>query len=277
MSLFIREHPLSIRNNNSLLRDSFFDDLENEFFNHPLMSFPSIYPYYYTHPVRTLENQISKALNSDVFKSIDFSPKINLSEDEKKYYIHADLPGMTKDQVKMELSDDRVLTISGERETIIDDSKDNEKSDSKSDDNANENKEAKESEQKEDKSKENKSKENKQEKQENVHNEENPKNSASKAQKNEKLISKNQSKKSKDDDDIPCLGFLAVFSFVSMIIFFISLFFLYKTFQEFKKQQELINENPLKYGFDNFIKLLTLDQIHNERYMISLKNSTTFQ
>ncbi|ORY49262.1 HSP20-like chaperone, partial [Neocallimastix californiae] len=45
-------------------------------------------------------------------------PKINLSEDEKHYYIHADLPGLTKDQVKMELSDDdRILTISGERET----------------------------------------------------------------------------------------------------------------------------------------------------------------
>ncbi|ORY23174.1 HSP20-like chaperone, partial [Neocallimastix californiae] len=34
-----------------------------------------------------------------------FSPKINLSEDEDNYYIHADLPGMNKDQVKMELSD----------------------------------------------------------------------------------------------------------------------------------------------------------------------------
>ncbi|ORY14728.1 HSP20-like chaperone, partial [Neocallimastix californiae] len=40
-------------------------------------------------------------------------PNINLSEDENNYYIHADLPGMNKDQVKMELSDDNhVLTIS---------------------------------------------------------------------------------------------------------------------------------------------------------------------
>ncbi|ORY74015.1 HSP20-like chaperone, partial [Neocallimastix californiae] len=45
-------------------------------------------------------------------------PKINLSEDENNYYIHADLPGMRKDQVKMELSDeDRVLTISEQNET----------------------------------------------------------------------------------------------------------------------------------------------------------------
>ena len=138
MSLFIREHPLSMRRNNSLLGDSFFNDIENEFFNHPLITFPSLYPYSYLsyNPVKNLENQISKTFNSDVFKAVDFSPKINLSEDKNNYYIHADLPGMNKDQVKMELSDDdRVLTISGERETIIDDSDKNSKKDSNNDSN----------------------------------------------------------------------------------------------------------------------------------------------
>jgi len=109
------------RNNNSLI-DSFFNtNLEDEFFNHPLITFPSIYPYYYNHhPIENLEKQITKA-----FKDVDFSPKINLSEDEKNFYIHADLPGLNKDQVKMELSDDdHVLTISGERETVIDNSND---------------------------------------------------------------------------------------------------------------------------------------------------------
>ena len=118
------------RNNNHSLRDSFFNtNLEDEFFNHPLISFPSIYPYYYNHPIENLEKQISKAFDKDVFKAVDFSPKINLSEDEKNYYIHADLPGLNKDQVKMELSDDdHVLTISGERETIIDNSNDEKES-----------------------------------------------------------------------------------------------------------------------------------------------------
>ena len=140
MSLFICEHPLSTRRNNSLIRGSFFDDiendLENEFFNHPLITFPSLYPYPYLsyNPVKNLEDQISKTFNSDVFKAVDFSPKINLSEDENNYYIHADLPGMNKDQVKMELSDDdRVLTISGERETIINNSEKNSKNDSNKD------------------------------------------------------------------------------------------------------------------------------------------------
>jgi len=134
MSSHNNENQLSHRNNNSLFRDSFFDDqFENDFFNHPLISFPSIYPYYHRDPFNDLHNQISKAFNSDVFKSVDFSPKINLSEDENNYYIHADLPGMNKDQVKMELSDDNhVLTISGERESIIDNS-DNNNDDTKND------------------------------------------------------------------------------------------------------------------------------------------------
>jgi len=134
MSSHNNENQLSHRNNNSLFRDSLFDDqFENEFFNHPLISFPSIYPYYYRDSFNDLHNQISKAFNSDVFKSVDFSPKINLSEDENNYYIHADLPGMNKDQVKMELSDDNhVLTISGERESIIDNS-DNNNDDTKND------------------------------------------------------------------------------------------------------------------------------------------------
>ena len=134
MSSHNNENQLSHRNNNSLFRDSFFDgQFENDFFNHPLISFPSIYPYYHRDPFNDLHNQISKAFNSDVFKSVDFSPKINLSEDENNYYIHADLPGMNKDQIKMELSDDNhVLTISGERESIIDNS-DNNNNDTKDD------------------------------------------------------------------------------------------------------------------------------------------------
>jgi len=139
MSSLNHENQLSRRNNNSLFRDSFFDDpFENDFFNHPLISFPSIYPYYHRDPFNDWHNQISKAFNSDIFKSVDFSPKINLSEDENNYYIHADLPGMNKDQVKMELSDDNhshVLTISGERESFIDNSDNNNTNDHTKDDN----------------------------------------------------------------------------------------------------------------------------------------------
>jgi len=144
MSLFIRR-------NHSLLGDSFFNDFENDFFeNHPLITFNSLYPYphFSSNPIQSLENKVSK-----VFKSVDFNPKINLSEDEKHYYIHADLPGLTKDQVKMELSDDdHILTISGERKTVIEHP--NKKSSNNS--SINENKDTQNSEQKETKKGENK-------------------------------------------------------------------------------------------------------------------------
>ncbi len=115
MSLYLYTHPLE---------NSLFDVFDNDFFN-------TVTPkHYFGHPCRThhtrrnhrrnpypsLEKQLSKLFNEDDFKLVDFTPKINLSEDEKHYYIHADLPGLSKDQVKMELNDDHILTISGERE-----------------------------------------------------------------------------------------------------------------------------------------------------------------
>eukprot|EP00833_Pecoramyces_ruminatium_P013740 jgi/Orpsp1_1/1187772/evm.model.d7180000060042.1 len=62
--------------------------LKNEFFNHPLISFPSVYLFYYHYPMERLEKQLPKAFDIDVFKSIDFSFKVNLSKDEKNYFIH---------------------------------------------------------------------------------------------------------------------------------------------------------------------------------------------
>ncbi|ORX82326.1 HSP20-like chaperone [Anaeromyces robustus] len=97
----------------------FFDDFEDEFFNHPLIpTFPFV-PAPYYHNRRHNSNKTTSLSR----RFSDFSPKINLSEDENNYYIHADLPGMSKDQVKMEINDDRTFTISGERESIYDNGK----------------------------------------------------------------------------------------------------------------------------------------------------------
>lgn len=43
-----------------------------------------------------------------------FSPAVNTREDEKGYYIHADLPGVEKKDIHIDLKDN-VLTLSGER------------------------------------------------------------------------------------------------------------------------------------------------------------------
>ncbi|MCS6837287.1 MAG: Hsp20/alpha crystallin family protein [Bdellovibrionaceae bacterium] len=44
----------------------------------------------------------------------DFSPDIDVEEKNGVYYVTADLPGMKKDDIKVDLNDN-ILTISGER------------------------------------------------------------------------------------------------------------------------------------------------------------------
>ncbi|MDD3468173.1 MAG: Hsp20/alpha crystallin family protein [Campylobacterales bacterium] len=43
-----------------------------------------------------------------------FSPAVNTREDDKAYYIHADLPGVAKEDIHIDLKEN-VLSISGER------------------------------------------------------------------------------------------------------------------------------------------------------------------
>ncbi|OUM67329.1 hypothetical protein PIROE2DRAFT_40167 [Piromyces sp. E2] len=66
-------------------------------------------------------------MDSEVFHLVDFCPKINISEDENNYYLHADLPGMTKDQVKTEITEDNTFILSGKRESIRKEETKNEK------------------------------------------------------------------------------------------------------------------------------------------------------
>lgn len=43
-----------------------------------------------------------------------FNPSCDVSEDKANYYLKFDMPGMTKDQIKVEMSDG-ILTVSAER------------------------------------------------------------------------------------------------------------------------------------------------------------------
>jgi len=133
-SLFLRENPF-FESTRSLLNNSVVNEFNDDFLLHSLIptsngrltaiSHPR---YFFRHhrssPYKILERQLRKELlhshDHDVFKLVDFSPKINVSEDDDHYYIHADLPGMTKDQVKMEISEDnRLFTLSGERKSVV--------------------------------------------------------------------------------------------------------------------------------------------------------------
>jgi HSP20 family protein len=44
-----------------------------------------------------------------------FLPKVDISEDEKMLYIHAELPGLTKDDFKITVNDDSLLVIKGSK------------------------------------------------------------------------------------------------------------------------------------------------------------------
>lgn len=46
--------------------------------------------------------------------SHDFVPALDVEETKESFVVHADLPGMTKDEIKINIADD-VLTIRGER------------------------------------------------------------------------------------------------------------------------------------------------------------------
>ena len=49
-------------------------------------------------------------------KLADWSPQVDITEDEKEYLIKADLPEMKKDEIKVNVTEG-VLSVSGERKT----------------------------------------------------------------------------------------------------------------------------------------------------------------
>ncbi|OUM59129.1 hypothetical protein PIROE2DRAFT_15434 [Piromyces sp. E2] len=122
----------------SILNNSIFDDDEdnyendlNNLYNHPFFT-PNYYHNNNSNNNRQRQNkrynnQKNKKNNTkkqisndkDVYKLVDFSPKVNLGEDINNYYIEFDLPGMTKDQIHIELDDnEKAIIISGVRPKI---------------------------------------------------------------------------------------------------------------------------------------------------------------
>ena len=48
--------------------------------------------------------------------SANFSPKIDISEDENKIYLSAEVPGIAKENVNLTINDENVLIIKGEKQ-----------------------------------------------------------------------------------------------------------------------------------------------------------------
>jgi len=153
MSFFFYDEPIH-ESDRSILNNSVVDDNKsdtsdgNDYYSHPFASaYPSFfygYPPYAYHPqpstsaaaptpasvpvpkptpkanakasAKRQSSHKQSPFDKDVYKLVDFRPNNDLFEDENNYYIQLDLPGMTKDQIHMELSEDRILKISGKRE-----------------------------------------------------------------------------------------------------------------------------------------------------------------
>lgn len=45
-----------------------------------------------------------------------FDPKVDITDDEKHLYIHAEMPGIKKEDIKVTVSDENVLVIKGKKE-----------------------------------------------------------------------------------------------------------------------------------------------------------------
>lgn len=68
-------------------------------------------------PFREFERRFNGYLPVDSKEAANvtsFSPAVNTREDENKYHIHADLPGVAKEDIHIDLKDN-VLTLWGER------------------------------------------------------------------------------------------------------------------------------------------------------------------
>jgi HSP20 family protein len=60
-----------------------------------------------------LERSMIASSNADA--TVTLVPRVDISEDKENFYISAELPGIPKEHIKVNISDDGVLTISGEK------------------------------------------------------------------------------------------------------------------------------------------------------------------
>jgi len=73
-------------------------------------------------PIRSFEaisNKMSSIM-SDIDKGVNieyggFSPKVDISEDDAKVYFYFEIPGLKKEDVKVTINEENILTIKGEK------------------------------------------------------------------------------------------------------------------------------------------------------------------
>ena len=63
--------------------------------------------------MNTLITDLQK--NAPTNNQVDFSPRMDISETEQAFFIHAELPGVQKEDIKISISEDNILSITGEK------------------------------------------------------------------------------------------------------------------------------------------------------------------
>ena len=74
--------------------------------------------------MRRMMNQVMNSYNDmDNETSVSWSPRIDVSENDNKFEVSAELPGMERDDIKIEVQNN-ILTISGEKNSQREEEKD---------------------------------------------------------------------------------------------------------------------------------------------------------
>jgi len=79
-------------------------------------------------PFRSFEHTTKKMMQmvNDLEKGVNFDygsfkPRVDISEDSKAVYVQAELPGLTKDDVKVSVNEENILIIKGVKKGIDND------------------------------------------------------------------------------------------------------------------------------------------------------------
>lgn len=83
------------------------------------MTFVRINPWKSFERATNKMNQIASEFEKGfAIETGGFNPRVDLIEDEQKYYIVIELPGVCKEDVKISVNEEKVLTIKGEKKAL---------------------------------------------------------------------------------------------------------------------------------------------------------------
>jgi len=67
---------------------------------------------------KRMSNLVDEFEKGFSFEYGGFAPRVDIAEDEKSVILHAELPGIRKEDVKVSINDEKVLTIKGSKKRV---------------------------------------------------------------------------------------------------------------------------------------------------------------